>query len=228
MSAAKILLAEDEIALGNIISESLETRGYSVTHSPNGAEALLLLLEGRFDLAIVDVMMPGLDGFSLVKKLRTQNSDLPVIFLTSKVLPQDVVTGFESGGNDYLKKPFSMEELVVRIKVLLSANRLLQSDKQPTEVMIGDFRFNTTRQELTHNAFTRKLTARESEVLSLLYQHKQTLLGKQLLLNSIWGDDNFFNARTADVFISRLRKYLQADARVQIINVRGMGYKLVW
>lgn len=224
----KILLAEDEEALGNIVAESLEMRGFSVHHCKNGSEALSQLLNEQYDLALVDVMMPGIDGFTLVQKFRMQNTEMPVIFLTSKLLPNDVVTGFESGGNDYLKKPFSMEELVIRIKVLLSGNRLLKTKDQAVEVKIGAYLFNAARQELMYQTTLKKLTSRENEVLSLLFQHKHSVLSKQVLLNTIWGNDSFFNARTADVFISRLRKYLQEDPRVQIINVRGIGYKLVW
>lgn len=142
-------------------------------------------------------------------------------------MPHDVVEGFESGGNDYVKKPFSMLELVARIKALLGKNRLLAATT-PAQVAIGHYSFDAVKQQLIFNASLQQLTARESEVLWLLYRHNQTLLTKQQILNAIWGDDNFFNARTLDVFITRLRKHLKQDPQVQIINVRGSGYKLVW
>lgn len=223
-----ILLAEDEEALGNIIAESLETSGFAITHVTNSNDALRLLQSGSFTLALLDVMMPGIDGFSLAQQLRLTNRQIPIIFLTSKTMPHDVVAGFESGGNDYVKKPFSMLELVVRIKALLGNNKLLNSNTQQTPVNIGLYNFDSVKQQLTFNTNLHQLTARESEILWLLYQHNKTLLTKQQLLNTVWGDDNFFNARTLDVFISRLRKLLKKDPQVQIINIRGAGYKLVW
>lgn len=223
-----ILLAEDELALGNIIAESLETSGFAITHVINGKEALQLLQAGSFSLALLDVMMPGMDGFTVAQQLRLTNRQIPILFLTSKTMPHDVVTGFESGGNDYLKKPFSMLELVVRIKALLSNNRLLAGNAPQTQASIGLYLFDAVKQQLIFNTELKQLTARESEILWLLYRHNRTLLNKQQLLTTIWGDDNFFNARTLDVFITRLRKHLKKDPQVQIINIRGMGYKLVW
>lgn len=222
-----ILLAEDEAALGGIIAESLTASGFAVTHVTNGKDALQKLQHGGFNLALLDVMMPGMDGFTVAQQLRLTNKHLPIIFLTSKTMPQDVVIGFESGGNDYVKKPFSMLELVARIKALLGQNRLL-TNTPSSHVNIGRYSFDAVKQQLVFNAAVQQLTARESEVLWLLYQHNQTLLTKQQMLHAIWGDDNFFNARTLDVFITRLRKHLKHDPQVQIINVRGAGYKLVW
>lgn len=201
--------------------------GFTVTHVTNGNHALQLLQSGAFNIALLDVMMPGMDGFTVARQLRLTNMHLPVIFLTSKTMPHDVVEGFESGGNDYVKKPFSMLELVARIKALLGQNRLLAA-ATPAQVAIGRYSFDAVKQQLIFNAILQPLTARESEVLWLLYRHNQTLLTKQQILKAIWGDDNFFNARTLDVFITRLRKHLKHDPQVQIINVRGTGYKLVW
>lgn len=227
ISKPLILLAEDEEALGNIIAESLETSGFAITHVTNGKEALEMLRVGSFALALLDVMMPGMDGFTVAQQLRLTNRQIPIIFLTSKTMPHDVVQGFESGGNDYVKKPFSMLELVARIKALLGNNRLQQNSAQ-TVANIGRYSFDPVKQQLIFNTEMHQLTARESEILWLLYQNNKTLLSKQQLLNIIWGDDNFFNARTLDVFITRLRKLLRKDPQVQIINVRGAGYKLVW
>ncbi|HYE55116.1 MAG TPA: response regulator transcription factor [Chitinophagaceae bacterium] len=223
----KILLAEDEPALRNIIAESLSVRGFVITEAGSGPEALQLLQQEQFDLAVLDVMLPGQDGFAVVHELRRRHNQTPVIFLTSKTLPADVVKGFESGGNDYLKKPFAMEELVVRMQALLSPGRMIPPPAQAL-VSIGRYSFHPVKQLLMMGGETIELTARENEVLQLLVQHQHTLVHKQTLLNKIWGDDNFFNARTLDVFITRLRKYLKKDPHVQIINVRGVGYKLVW
>lgn len=221
-----ILLAEDESSLGAIIAESLEAAGFLVTHVTDGRLAYENLNAGGYALAVLDVMMPGMDGFTLVQQLRWNHNRIPVLFLTSKTMPHDVVTGFESGGNDYLKKPFSMMELVVRIKALLGANQHM-AESIPSPVQIGHYHFDPIRQQLIIRTEQRQLTARESEILWLLFRHKQTLLSRQHILNSIWGDDNFFNARTLDVFITRLRKLLKQDPGIQIINVRGVGYKLV-
>ncbi len=221
-----ILLAEDESSLGAIITESLEAVGFTVTHVTDGNQAYECLKAGAYKLAVLDVMMPGMDGFSLVQQLRKDHNQIPIIFLTSKTMPHDVVMGFESGGNDYLKKPFSMMELVVRIKALLNTNKQI-AVSLPMPVQIGHFHFDPIRQELIIGSELKKLTARESEILWLLYKQKQNLISRQQILTEIWGDDNFFNARTLDVFITRLRKLLKKDPNIQIINVRGVGYKLV-
>lgn len=153
---------------------------------------------------------------------------MPILFLTSKTMPQDVVDGFESGGNDYLRKPFAMQELVIRIKVLLSDGRLLKKQEQKGPVSIGLYQFDPVKQELVFNLRRQMLTAREAELLWLLYENRQELNSKKKILDTIWGDDNFFNSRTLDVFITKLRKHLREDAGIQIINIRGVGYKLVW
>ncbi len=220
-----ILLAEDESSLGAIIAESLQAVGFTVTHVTDGNQAYECLKTGGFMLAILDVMMPGMDGFTLVQQLRLNHNRIPVLFLTSKTMPHDVVTGFESGGNDYLKKPFSMMELVVRIKALLNTNQQIAASL-PTPVQIGHYHFDPIRQQLIIRSEQKQLTARESEILWLLFRHKQNLISRQQILTEIWGDDNFFNARTLDVFITRLRKLLKQDPGIQIINVRGVGYKL--
>lgn len=227
MTGKKILLAEDEAALRMIIAESLSVRGYAVTETGNGTAAMNSLEQDNFDIAVLDVMLPGMDGFTLVKELRKKENRIPVLFLTSKTLPTDVVQGFESGGNDYLKKPFAMEELVIRIQALLSPGRLITPATNNT-LTIGQYMFHPIKQQLIRGEQVIVLTARENEVLELLVRHKHTIVNKKTLLKQIWGDDSFFNARTLDVFITRLRKYLKQDPHVQIINIRGVGYKLVW
>ncbi|PZR29004.1 MAG: DNA-binding response regulator [Citrobacter freundii] len=223
-----ILLVEDEQALGSIIAENLQSAGFDVHHALSAEDALRILQHEQFSILIFDVMMPGLDGFELARLVRKTDTNVPILFLTSKTMPQDVVEGFESGGNDYLRKPFSMQELVVRIKVLLSEGRLLKKDSIASQVMIGKYQFDPVKQQLMINLRVQTLTAREAELLWLLYENRQQLNSKKTLLEKIWGDDNFFNSRTLDVFITKLRKHLQEDPGVQIINVRGVGYKLVW
>jgi DNA-binding response OmpR family regulator len=223
----KVLLIEDENALSEIIAESLATENFIVECVDNGITALSRLRNHSFHIIIIDVMLPGMDGFSIVKKMREADQVTPVIFLTSKTMPHDVVKGFESGGNDYLKKPFSMEELVIRLKVLLTNNRMITHGVAET-FSIGRYRFDAVRQQLTIYDKKILLTARENEVLLMLCTQNKVLVEKQKMLKTIWGSDNFFHARTLDVFITRLRRYLKDDPDIQIINLRGLGYKLVW
>ncbi len=220
----KLLLAEDEPSLGQIIKESLETRNFEVFHAKNGEEAFELYKKEQPEVLVLDVMMPKKDGFTLAKEIREENDSIPIIFLTAKSQTKDVLEGFQHGGNDYLKKPFSMEELIVRIHALLNRINL---KKDTSKINIGEFNFNYTKQLLTHNEQSEPLTHRESELLFHLSQKKNEILDRTFILKKIWGNDDFFNARSMDVFISKLRKKLKKDINVQIINVRGYGYKLI-
>lgn len=220
----KVLLAEDEPSLGQIVKESLETRNFEVYHALNGEEAYEVYKNTSPEILVLDVMMPIKDGFTLAKEIRQENKHLPIIFLTAKSQPKDVVEGFEHGGNDYLKKPFSMEELIVRIHALLNRVKL---KKNYDAINIGNYTFNYTKQVLSFNNDCIKLTHRESELLFHLSQKKNETLGRSFILKKLWGDDDFFNARSMDVFISKLRKKLKHDENIQIINVRGYGYKLI-
>ncbi|CAM1364008.1 Transcriptional regulatory protein RprY [Tenacibaculum sediminilitoris] len=220
----KVLLAEDEPSLGQIVKESLETRNFEVFHALNGEEAYKAYQKNLPDILVLDVMMPKKDGFTLAKEIRVENKHLPIIFLTAKSQPKDVVEGFEHGGNDYLKKPFSMEELIVRINALLDR---IELKKNYNTINIGNYIFNYTKQVLSFNDEIKKLTHRESELLFHLSQNKNEILDRSFILKKLWGDDDFFNARSMDVFISKLRKKLKRDENIQIINVRGYGYKLI-
>lgn len=220
----KILLAEDEPALGQILKESLETRNFEVLFCENGEAAYETYLKEKPELLVLDIMMPKKDGFTLAKEIREQNKHVPIIFLTAKSQTKDVVEGFENGGNDYLKKPFSMEELIVRIHALLDRTKLKQSNDT---LSIGNYTFNYIKQKLFFNQEEIKLTHREAELLFHLHEKQNEILDRSLILKKIWGDDDFFNARSMDVFITRLRKKLKQDRNVQIINVRGYGYKLI-
>jgi two-component system, OmpR family, alkaline phosphatase synthesis response regulator PhoP len=220
----KILLAEDETALGMIVKESLETRGFDVMFCENGEQAFEQYKKEQPELLVLDVMMPKMDGFTLAQEIRKSDQNIPIIFLTSKSRSEDVVEGFGHGGNDYLKKPFSMEELIVRMHALLDRRK---SKLQLENIEIGKFRFNFSKQALTINGGEQQLTHRESQLLYQLCENKNTVTDRSLILNQIWGDDDFFNARSMDVFITKLRKKLAEDKTVQILNVRGFGYKLI-
>jgi DNA-binding response OmpR family regulator len=224
MSKIKVLLAEDEASLGMIVKESLESRDFIVFHAENGEEALEIYQKQQPDILVLDVMMPLKDGFTLAKEIRLENKRIPIIFLTAKSQTSDVLEGFNLGGNDYLKKPFSMEELIVRIKALLERIEL-KTDKE--NIIIGEYHFNVTKQTLEFSSEIAQLTHRESQLLFHLFEQKNKVLDRTFILNKLWGNDDFFNARSMDVFISKLRKKLKKDPNIQILNVRGFGYKLI-
>ncbi len=219
----KLLLAEDEPSLGQIVKESLETRNFEVFHALNGEEAYTVYTKEHPEILVLDVMMPKKDGFTLAKEIREENQHIPIIFLTAKSQTKDVIDGFQHGGNDYLKKPFSMEELIVRVHSLLDRINL---KKDLEKINIGKFIFNYEKQKLYFNDQAELLTHRESELLYYLTEKKNEILDRSFILKKLWGDDDFFNARSMDVFISKLRKKLKKDPAVEIINVRGYGYKL--
>lgn len=224
MSKIKIVLAEDEPSLGQILKESLETRGFLVYHAPNGEVAYDYYLKTKPDILVLDVMMPIKDGFTLAKEIRKENTYIPIIFLTAKSQTKDVLDGFEHGGNDYLKKPFSMEELIVRIKALLDRNKIKKDTTN--KIAIGNYIFNYTKQILHYSSEEVLLTNKESELLFHLSEKQNEVLDRSYILNKLWGNDDFFNARSMDVFISKLRKKLSKDPSIKIINIRGFGYKL--
>tara|TARA_B100000768_G_scaffold165048_1_gene167372 strand:+ start:317 stop:997 length:681 start_codon:yes stop_codon:yes gene_type:complete len=224
MSKIKIVLAEDEPSLGQILKESLETRGFLVYHAPNGEVAYDYYLKTKPDILVLDVMMPIKDGFTLAKEIRKENTSIPIIFLTAKSQTKDVLDGFEHGGNDYLKKPFSMEELIVRIKALLDRNKIKKDTTN--KIAIGNYIFNYTKQILHYSSEEVLLTNKESELLFHLSEKQNEVLDRSYILNKLWGNDDFFNARSMDVFISKLRKKLSKDPSIKIINIRGFGYKL--
>ena len=223
MSKIKVVLAEDEPSLGQILKESLETRDFEVYHALNGEEAYEFYKSHKPDILVIDVMMPQKDGFTLAKEIREEDPKIPIIFLTSKSQTRDVLEGFAHGGNDYLKKPFSMEELIVRIRSLLDRVNLV---KNYDNISLGNYTFNHIKQCLHYADENILLTHRESELLLHLYQKKNEILDRRFILKKLWGNDDFFNARSMDVFISKLRKKLSKDPNIQITNVRGFGYKL--
>ncbi|WP_340153805.1 response regulator transcription factor [uncultured Marivirga sp.] len=220
----KILLAEDEPSLGMILKESMESRGFEVNHSEDGEAAWQSYQSHQYDLLVLDVMMPKLDGFSLAQMVRKSDSYIPIIFLTAKSATQDLIEGFEKGGNDYIKKPFSMEELIVRAKALLErkSNPLHQE-----WLSLGKYQFHPGKQILKWQEQEDYLTHKESEVLKELILHKNELTDRSIILEKLWGNADFFNGRSMDVYISKLRKKLDKDSDLQILNIRGYGYKLV-
>jgi len=227
MRLPNILLLEDEFQLAKIIAETLVSRGFMVKHESNGRLGIEAIYNGDFDICVVDVMMPFMDGFTFVKELRRVDPQIPVLFLTARSQDKDLAEGYSSGGNDYLKKPFSLEELILRINELLKRNKTnAMHNRHP--VQISSFQLFPQRQELVdigHKIV--KLSHLECELLLLLLLHKNNLLDRKSALMKLWGDDNLHHGRTMDVYITKLRKHLQSDPTIEIINVRGLGYKLV-
>ena len=220
-----LLLVEDELSLALIVKDNLESRGFTVLHAADGQAGLDVFRQHSPDLLVVDVMMPVLDGFSMAEQVRRTDARVPIIFLTARGQPADVVRGFELGGNDYVKKPFSIEELVARINARLLP--VATSPTPPAVVTIGQYEFDYPHQRLHRQDHVQALTNREAEVLQHLYRQRNQVLARAEVLQALWGDDTFFNGRSLDVYITRLRRYLRADAHIQIVNVRGIGYKLM-
>ena len=222
----KILLCEDDENLGMLLSEYLQAKNYDATLCKDGEEGYREFLKNKFDICVLDVMMPRKDGFTLCGDIKQVNPDMPVIFLTAKALKEDVIDGFKLGADDYITKPFSMEELTYRIDAILHRVKGKQRNEEVI-VSIGRFTFDRNKQILAIDGEKRKLPRKESELLSILYEHANDVLPRELALNKIWEDDNRVYARSMDVYITKLRKYLKADEEVEILNVHGEGYKLV-
>lgn len=227
MENYSILLAEDDENLGALLENYLSVKGYNVTLFSDGGKALRGFLAGNFDICIIDVMMPVMDGFELVRTIREKDPMIPVIYLTARNQKDDVIEGFITGADDYITKPFSMEELLYRIEAVLRRTTAGKEEQQQKTYNIGEYTFDTVRQLLTYREHTIKLTTKESELLILLCQHANSVLERNYALRAIWIDDNYFNARSMDVYITKLRKYLRKDSSIEIINVHGKGYKLI-
>ena len=225
-----VLLVEDEPALAEIVCESLQSKGFTVTLAGTASLALQQYYGIKPAIIILDVMLPDGNGFDIASTIRATDRDTPILFLTARSRPEDVVTGFEKGGNDYLKKPFSMAELIVRMESLLTKNRLItQKEDESNQVYeIGNYIFHYPAGLLINTGISHTLTSREAEILHILLMNKNHQLDRQLLLMKLWGNDDYFSGRSLDVFISKLRKYLKSDPSVMIINIRGKGYKLVY
>ena len=223
-----ILLVEDESTLAMIIKDTLEGQGFRIRLAKDGEEGLQSFFREKPDVLVADVMMPRMDGFEMVRRLRKTDKRTPVLFLTARSAINDVVEGFELGANDYLKKPFGMQELIVRIKALLGRACPSMSDKPAAHTFeIGHYLFNSQTQTLTHTGLTQQLSYRESEILRRLCLNRNQVTDMRQLLLDLWGDDSFFNQRSLHVFITKLRHKLSKDERIRIVNVRGIGYKLI-
>jgi len=228
MENKKILLAEDDMNLGNLLQSYMLIKGYETDLFTNGKKALEAYTEGKYIIGIIDVMMPEMDGFELVRRIKKMDSNFPVIYLTARNQKDDVIEGFVTGADDYLTKPFSMEELVYRIEAVLRRAYGTKEEKTPDVFNLGAYTFDTIRQILSHPDENIKLTTKESELLHMLCTHHNSILERNFALKTIWVDDNYFNARSMDVYITKLRKYLKKDPGIEIINVHGKGYKLLY
>ncbi|TNE53573.1 MAG: response regulator transcription factor [Bacteroidetes bacterium] len=223
---AKILLAEDDMNLGFVIADQLKSESFDVVLAVDGAEAFQKFHQEKFHLCIFDVMMPKKDGFTLAKEIRKQDAEIPILFLTAKSMTEDKIEGFKHGGDDYLTKPFNFEELLLRIKSLLKRVQVYTEDVQETVIDLGEYRYDTENYQLEHPAFTKSLTKKEAQILTVLCKHKNQVVSRETLMVAVWGKEDYFIGRSLDVFITKLRKYLSEDPRVQIANVHGIGFKL--
>ena len=227
MNNIRILLAEDDSNLGILLKNYLTAKNYETNLYVNGIQALEAFRHKTFDLCILDIMMPEMDGLTLAKEIRLANPEIPVIFLTAKNQQEDVLDGFRSGADDYITKPFSMEELLLRIEAILRRMTVPAITKKEDSYKIGHYNLDPLKQILSYKDQQINLTTKECELLELLCRNENLILERNFALKTIWTDDNYFNARSMDVYISRLRKYLSKDPSVKIVNVHGRGYKLI-
>lgn len=221
-----LLYVEDDETLGFVTKDNLELAGFNITHCKDGREALQVFQNNKFDLCILDVMLPEMDGFELAKVIRKANLNIPIIFLTAKSLKEDKILGLKIGGDDYILKPFSIEELLLKVGVFLKRSQVLLPAEN-TLIEIGKFEFDASNLLLTNNGKSQKLTKRESDLLKFLVKNRNQVVERSSILESIWGEDDYFLGRSLDVFISRLRKYLSEDDNLRIENIHGVGFRLI-
>ncbi|HMJ70675.1 MAG TPA: response regulator transcription factor [Cyclobacteriaceae bacterium] len=223
----KILYVEDEPFLGRIVKESLESRDFEVNMADDGAKAIDLFRKVSPDICVLDIMLPSKDGYSIAKNIRQVNPNVPIIFVTAKTQTDDLLKGFEAGGNDYLRKPFSMEELIVRVNNLLNLSKKNKPTAMAGVVKLGRFEFDSARYDLRIDGTSRKLSHREAMLLQVLAENRNAVVSRKEVLMRIWGDDSFFNSRNLDVYVTKLRDYLKPDPGVEIITIKGIGYQFV-
>ena len=226
MSKTKVFYVEDEVFLARIVKESLESRGFEVVMESDGGKAINTFKQAKPDICVLDVMLPNKDGFAVADEIRDIDENIPIIFLTAKTQTEDVVKGFTLGGNDYVRKPFSMEELIARLQNLLRLRNdtlKIHSDS----VKMGKYTFQINRQILNNGKEDRKLSFRESELLKLMYENRDKIIDRKDILNLLWGNDSFFNSRNLDVYVTKLRSYLKEDPSLEIITIKGIGYRFV-
>ncbi|MDB9931186.1 response regulator transcription factor [Flavobacteriales bacterium] len=227
MEKSKILLVEDDFNLGIVIQDFLSLEGYSVHLCRDGKEGLQKFNKNEYDVCLLDVMLPEKDGYEIAEDIRKVNKEIPIIFLTAKSNPEDKVKGFKAGGDDYITKPFNREEFLLRIKAILRrANNDFEDDENEGLIKLNSFELDFRNLKLSHPKEDKKLTKRETAILKLLCENRNKVIERSLVLNLIWGDDNYFNGRSLDVFITKLRKYLAHDETISINNIHGVGFKL--
>ncbi|HET6244131.1 MAG: response regulator transcription factor [Bacteroidetes bacterium] len=224
-NAVKILLVEDDLNLGFVIKDSLEHKGYKVSLHTNGQSAMQAVLSDTFDICLLDIMLPKKDGFTLATEIRNEGNDIPIIFLTAKAMEEDRIKGFKVGADDYITKPFNMEEFVLRLEAVLKRCKIISKKQEEIEFQIGKFIFNHAKLTLTTATSTQSLTTKEAGILRLLCLNKNEVLKRETALKTIWGSDDYFLGRSMDVFIAKLRKYLKEDPSIKITNVHGVGFK---
>jgi DNA-binding response OmpR family regulator len=224
-SLTKILLVEDDPSLGFVIKDNLSIKGYDVTLCKDGDEGENAFHSKPFNLCILDVMLPKKDGFTVAKNIRQVNKEIPILFLTAKSMTEDKLEGFKTGGDDYITKPFSLDELMYRIEVFLRRSNG-KIDQQEKLYHVGKFTFDPVNLTLKNSTYEKTLTQKEAEVLKLLFQNRDRVLKREEILKKVWGDDDYFMGRSMDVFISKLRKYLKEDPGIQIVNYHGVGFRL--
>ena len=227
MENTKVLLVEDDPNLGSLLKEYLDAQGYATVLATDGKKGYDVFSKDKFNICILDVMMPVKDGFTLAKEIRAIDINIPIVFLTAKSMKEDAIEGFSVGADDYITKPFSMEELLLRIKAILRRTETRSKDNGQDEFKIGKYSFDYKHQTLEFNGVPQKLTTKEADLLKLLCLHANDVLDRNFALKSIWNDDNYFNGRSMDVYIAKLRKYLKEDSAVELINVHGKGFKLL-
>lgn len=224
----KILLAEDDNNLGFVVQDNLKSNGFKVTLCEDGESALKTFAANKFDLCLLDVMMPKKDGFEVATTIREINKEVPIVFLTAKNMQVDKVKGFMLGADDYITKPFDFQELILRVEAILKRCKLIEDVEEETieSYLIGDFKFDVKNQLLVNQDQEKKLTKKETRILTYLCEHMNDIAPRELILKNIWGNDDYFSGRSMDVFISKLRKYLSDDDKIQINNIHGVGFKL--
>lgn len=228
IKGVRILLVEDDTSLGLILSDQLRSDGYQVTLCSDGGEGFQRFNEGDYHICILDVMMPKMDGFTLARNIRKVNERIPILFLTAKSNDEDKVEGFRSGGDDYLTKPFNAEELTLRVAALLRrVNIHVQATEDETRIQIGSYVFDTENYTLKHPSFNKVLTKKEAQILHMLCKMFNQVVPRSVILNAVWGQDDYFIGRSLDVFVTKLRKYLSEDERIVIQNVHSVGFKLM-
>jgi DNA-binding response OmpR family regulator len=224
---SKILLCEDDNNLGMVLKNYLELNDYDVTLERDGRLGLAAFQREKFDICLLDVMMPNMDGFTLAEEIRDINPDVPLFFLSAKTMKDDIIQGYKLGADDYITKPFDSEVLLLKIKAILKRNEEIHREEVNAEFDLGKYHFNPRLRELSVNGKTHTLSPKENELLKMLSEYKNDLLARDIALKKIWGSDTYFNGRSMDVYIAKLRKYLKEDPSIEIVNIHGNGFRLV-